>query len=122
MGPEASLNAWEVDPPMGSSRGRTLGRCARSVVVSYRDPASSSPLSSSSPETSRGRTSGRLLEREPVEALLATTLLQRLLLEGLPNLMLLGSVLLLLLGHQEVSSLPGDPIFRDRRPCFLNRR
>jgi hypothetical protein len=36
---------------MGSSRGCTLGRCAREVVVSYRGQASSSPLSSSSPET-----------------------------------------------------------------------
>jgi hypothetical protein len=36
---------------MGSSRGCTLGRCAREVAVSYRDPVSSSPLSSSSPET-----------------------------------------------------------------------
>jgi hypothetical protein len=51
-GTETSLDAWEVDPPpMGFSRGRTSGRCARKVAVSYRDPASSSPLSSSSPKT-----------------------------------------------------------------------
>jgi hypothetical protein len=36
---------------MGSSRGRTLGRCAREVAISYRDLASLLPLSSSSPET-----------------------------------------------------------------------
>jgi hypothetical protein len=51
-GAETSLDAWEVDPPpIGSSRGCTSGRCTRKVVVSYRDPTSSSPLSSSSPET-----------------------------------------------------------------------
>jgi hypothetical protein len=66
---------------------------------------------------------GRLLEREPIEALLATALLQCLLLEGLPDLTLLGSVLLLLLlGCQEVSSLPSGPIFWNRRPRFLGRR
>jgi hypothetical protein len=66
---------------------------------------------------------GRLLEWEPVKALLATTLLQCLLLEGLVDFTLLGSVfLLLLLGRQEASSLPSDPIFRNRRPCFLDRR
>jgi hypothetical protein len=38
-------------------------------------------------------------------------------------LMLLGSVLLLLLlGRQEASSLPDDPIFWDQRPHFLDRR
>jgi hypothetical protein len=36
---------------MGSSRGRTSRRCARKVTVSYRDLASSLPLSSSSLET-----------------------------------------------------------------------
>jgi hypothetical protein len=36
---------------MGSSRGRTSGRCAKEVTVSYRDLALSSPLSSSSPKT-----------------------------------------------------------------------
>jgi hypothetical protein len=88
---------------MGSRKGRTLGRCAREVVVSYHDQASSSPLSSSSPET--------------------TTLLQRFLLEGLADLTLLGSVfLLLLLGRQEASSLPSDPIFWNRWPRFLDRR
>jgi hypothetical protein len=51
MDAETSLDAWEVDPPMGSSRGRTSGRCTRKVTVSYRDPGSSSPLSSSSPKT-----------------------------------------------------------------------
>jgi hypothetical protein len=70
----------------------------------------------------RDRLGGRLLEREPVEALLATTLLQRFLLEGLTDLTPLGSVLLLLLGRQEASSLPSDPIFRNRRPRFLYRR
>jgi hypothetical protein len=35
---------------MGSIKGRTSGRSAREVVVSYRDQASSSPLLSSSPE------------------------------------------------------------------------
>jgi hypothetical protein len=63
---------------------------------------------------------GRLLEREPVEALLATVLLQRLLLKGLPDLTLVGSVFLLLLGCQEASSLPGDLIFQNRWPCFLD--
>jgi hypothetical protein len=59
---------------------------------------------------------GRLLER-------ATTLLQRFLLEGLADLTLLGSVfLLLLLGRQEASSLPSDPIFWNRWPRFLDRR
>jgi hypothetical protein len=54
---------------------------------------------------------------------LATTLLQRLLLEGLADLTLLGSVfLLLLLGRQEASSLPSDPIFWNWRPCFLDHR
>jgi hypothetical protein len=48
---------------------------------------------------------------------LATVLLQRLLLKGLPDLMLLGSVLLLLLlRRQEASSLPSDPILRNWRP------
>jgi hypothetical protein len=43
---------------------------------------------------------------------LATVFLQRLLLEGLADLTLLGSVfLLLLLGRQEASSLSSDPIF-----------
>jgi hypothetical protein len=51
MGAETFLDAWEVDLSMGSSRGRTSGRCARKVTVSYRDPTSSLPLSSSSPET-----------------------------------------------------------------------
>jgi hypothetical protein len=69
------------------------------------------------------RLGGRLLEREPVEALLAMAFLQRLLLEGLPNLTLLGSVLLLLLlGCQEASSHPSSLIFQNRRPRFLNRR
>jgi hypothetical protein len=36
---------------MGSRKGRTSRRCARKVVVSYRDLASSSSLSSSSPVT-----------------------------------------------------------------------
>jgi hypothetical protein len=54
----------------------------------------------------RDRLRRRLLEREPVEALLATALLQCLLLEGLAELTLLGSILLLLLlGRQEASSL-----------------
>jgi hypothetical protein len=54
---------------------------------------------------------------------LPTALLQRLLLEGFADLTLLGGVfLLLLLGRQEASSLPSDLIFRNRRPCFLDRR
>jgi hypothetical protein len=66
---------------------------------------------------------GRLLEREPVEALLATVLLQCLLLEGLVDLTLLGSIFLpLLLGCQEASSLPSDPIFWNRWPRFLDHR
>jgi hypothetical protein len=44
----------------------------------------------------RDRLEGRLLKREPVEALLAMVFLQRLLLEGLADLTLLGSVFLLL--------------------------
>jgi hypothetical protein len=48
-----------------------------------------------------------------------TALLQRILLEGLVDLTLLGSVFLLLLGHQEASSLPSDPIFRNWWPRFL---
>jgi hypothetical protein len=70
----------------------------------------------------RDRLRGRLLEREPIEALLATALLQCLLLKGLPDLTLLGSVLLLLLlGCQEASSLPSGPILRNWRPQFLDR-
>jgi hypothetical protein len=54
---------------------------------------------------------------------LTSTLLQRLLLLGLADLTLLGGVFLLfLLGCQEVSSLPSDPIFQKRWPRFLNRR
>jgi hypothetical protein len=53
---------------------------------------------------------------------LSTALLQCLLLEGLADLTFLGDVLLLLLlGHQEVLSLPSDPIFWNRRPRFLDR-
>jgi hypothetical protein len=64
----------------------------------------------------RDHLGGRLLEREPLEALLAAALLQRLVLEGLLDLTLLGSVLLLLLlGHQEASSLLSSPILRNRR-------
>jgi hypothetical protein len=59
----------------------------------------------------RDRLRGRLLDREPLEALLAAELLQRLALEGLLDLTLLGSVLLfLLLGHREASSLSSSPI------------
>jgi hypothetical protein len=36
---------------MGSRKGRTSGRSAREVAVSYHDQALSSSLSSSSPET-----------------------------------------------------------------------
>jgi hypothetical protein len=51
-GAEAALDAWEVDPPMGSKKGRTSRRSARQVTTSYRDKASSlSPSSSFSPET-----------------------------------------------------------------------
>jgi hypothetical protein len=51
------------------------------------------------------------------------TLLQRLLLEGLSDLTLLGSILLLLLlGYREASSLPSGLIFRNRRPRFLDHR
>jgi hypothetical protein len=54
---------------------------------------------------------------------LSTTLLQRLLLEGLVDLTFLGGVLLLLLlSRQEASSLPSYPIFQNWRPRFLNRR
>jgi hypothetical protein len=38
-------------------------------------------------------------------------LLQRLLLKGLTDLTLLGSIFLLLLGRQEASSLPSNLIF-----------
>jgi hypothetical protein len=59
----------------------------------------------------RDHLGGRLLDWEPLEALLATVLLQRLALEGFLDLTLLGSVLLfLLLGHREASSLPSSPI------------
>jgi hypothetical protein len=64
----------------------------------------------------RDRLGGRFLEREPLEALLAAVLLQRLTLKGLLDLTLLGSVLLLLLGRQEASSLPSGPILRNQRP------
>jgi hypothetical protein len=71
----------------------------------------------------RNHLRGRLLERDPAEALLVTALLQRLLLVGLADLTLLGSVfLLLLLGRQEASSLPSDLIFWNRRLRFLDRR
>jgi hypothetical protein len=54
---------------------------------------------------------------------LVVAFLQRLTLEGFLDLTLLGSVLLLLLlGHQEASSLPSGPILWNRRPRFLNRR
>jgi hypothetical protein len=54
---------------------------------------------------------------------LSTALLQRLLLEGLADLMFLGGVLLLLLlGRQKASSLPSDLIFQNRWPRFLDRR
>jgi hypothetical protein len=54
---------------------------------------------------------------------LTSTLLQRLLLLDLADLTLLGGVFLLfLLGCQEASSLPSDPIFRKWQSCFLNRR
>jgi hypothetical protein len=69
------------------------------------------------------RLGGRLLEWEPVKALLMSALLQCLLLLGLADLTLLGGVFLLfLLGRQEASSLPSDPIFWKRRPRFLNHR
>jgi hypothetical protein len=58
----------------------------------------------------RDRLGGRLLDWEPLEALLAAVLLQCLTLEGLLDLTLLGSVLLLLLGRQEASSIPSGPI------------
>jgi hypothetical protein len=80
---------------MGSRKGRTSSVVVVTVVVLPRDSLG-----------------GRLLEREPVETLLSTTLLQRLLLEGLADLTFLGGILLLLLlGRQEASSLPSDPIF-----------
>jgi hypothetical protein len=53
---------------------------------------------------------------------LVTALLQRLLLKGLLDLTLLGSVFLLLLGRQEASSLSSDLIFWNQRPHFLDRR
>jgi hypothetical protein len=37
MGTGASLDVREVDPPIGSRKGCTLGRCAREVTVLYRD-------------------------------------------------------------------------------------
>jgi hypothetical protein len=53
---------------------------------------------------------------------LAAALLQRLMLEGLLDLTLLGSVLLLLLmGRQEASSLSSSPILWNWRPRFLDR-
>jgi hypothetical protein len=65
---------------------------------------------------------GRLLEQEPIEPLFVTVLLQCLLLEGLADLTIFGSIfILLLLGRQEASSLPSDPIFQYRRPHFLDR-
>jgi hypothetical protein len=71
----------------------------------------------------RDHLGGRLLEGKPVEALLASMLLQRLLLLGLADLVLLGGVLrLFLLGRQEASSLPSNLIFRKQRSRFLNRR
>jgi hypothetical protein len=88
---------------MGSKKGRTSGRFARPVAASYRDKASSSS--------------------SPIEALLVSMLLQRLLLLGLADLALLGGVLrLFLLGRQEASSVPSDLVFQKWRSCFLHRR
>jgi hypothetical protein len=63
------------------------------------------------------RLGGRLLDWEPLEALLVAVLLQRLTLKGFLDLTLLGSVLLfLLLGRREASSLSSSPILRNRWP------
>jgi hypothetical protein len=71
----------------------------------------------------RDRLRGRLLEGKPVEALLAPMFFQLLLLLGLADLALLGSILrLLLLGHQVASSFPSRLVFRKWRPCLLHRR
>jgi hypothetical protein len=59
----------------------------------------------------RDRLGGGFLDRETLETLLAAALLQCLMLEGLPDLTLLRSVLLsLLLGYQEASRLSSSPI------------
>jgi hypothetical protein len=71
----------------------------------------------------RDRLGGRLLDWEPLEALLVATLLQRLTLKGFLDLTLLSSVLLfLLLGRREASSLPSSPILRNQRLRLLDRR
>jgi hypothetical protein len=65
----------------------------------------------------RDHLGGRLLDWEPLEALLVMALLQCLTLEGLLDLTLLGSALLFfLLGHREASSLLSGPILWNQRP------
>jgi hypothetical protein len=65
----------------------------------------------------RDRLRGGFLNRETLEILLATALIQRLTLEGLPDLMLLHGVLLsLLLSRREASRLSSSKILWNRRP------
>jgi hypothetical protein len=60
---------------------------------------------------------GGFLDRETLETLLAAALIQRLTLEGLPDLTLLHGILLsLLLGRREASRLSSSPILRNRWP------
>jgi hypothetical protein len=63
------------------------------------------------------RLRGGFLDRETLKTLLAMVLIQRLTLEGLPDLTLLHGVLLsLLLGYREASRLSSSPILQNRRP------
>jgi hypothetical protein len=63
----------------------------------------------------RDRLGGGFLDRKTLEALLAAALIQRLTLEGLLDLTLLRSVLLLLLlGRREASRLSSSLILRNR--------
>jgi hypothetical protein len=100
MGAKTALDAWEVDPLLiGSSRGCTSRRCARKVVVSYRDPASSSSLSSTS-SSSEAVSEGDSLTGRP---------------SSLSDLTLLCGVFLsLLLRHRNASRLSSSAIFRNR--------
>jgi hypothetical protein len=63
----------------------------------------------------RGHLRGGLLDRETLEPLLAAAPIQRLALEGLPDLTLLRDVFLfLLLSRRKVSHLSSSTIFWDR--------
>jgi hypothetical protein len=76
-GAGASLDAWEVDPPMGSRKGRTLGEVrqgSRGVIPRLGVVIAAIIV------LPRDRLRGRFLEQEPIEALLVTAFLQRLLL------------------------------------------